>query len=98
MKNYIVLTFFIFISSCTNDKNTKMTTLLNEQKQINKTLDSLNALTPTFVDTFINESPEIQLGRKKNIEFSINKDLQIKEAAIRLKQVVFSIDSLSKMN
>lgn len=88
-------------SSSTEDKNSKMSELINKEKDLQLQIDSFkNERSMTsFIDTFILDdvTPEIELKRKEEIERVLRVDAKIEKSNTELGSIKFSIDSLSKM-
>lgn len=103
MKHVLFLLSITFFScsSSTEDKNSKMTELINKEKALQLKIDSFKVekSMPSFIDTFIlnDVTPEIELKRKEEIERVLRIDANIEKSNSQLELIKFSIDSLSKM-
>ena len=100
MKLTITFMLAILLISCGETKNEKMTSLINKQKELELKIDSVEKLGGPFMDTFSLLEPEtsdIIEGRKLNLEFATNKEMQVDSLRNHWKSVNFSIDSLEKM-
>jgi|688.fasta_scaffold1496644_1 hypothetical protein len=88
-------------SSSTEDKNSKMTELINKEKVLQLQIDSfkIERSKSSFIDTFILDdvTPEIELKRKEEVERVLKVDTKIEKSRAELGSIKFSIDSLSKM-
>ncbi len=100
MKHFYTTILILFFTSCSN-YNDKMTQFINEEKNLNTQLDSINKLmkSSSFIDTFTlsQTTPEIAAKREKEDERLESLGKIYKQVKNQIKSVRFSIDSLSKM-